>query len=101
MNLPKIGLPGEAAHLIRWTAKGKILKPQTIKQHRSRLANYSLPTFGKIKFGKITPTAVEDFLLKRLLSSSCRNTIMYTLKLIMIEARRTGIIGICMFPAFP
>jgi len=87
-----------ASHLARWTAKGKVLKRQTIIQHRRHLTGYLLPKFGKLKFTEINPTAVEDFLLEQRLSNSCRNTIMYTLKLIMREARRSGIID--MVPEF-
>jgi len=87
-----------AHHLARWAAKGKVLKQQTINQHRRHLTGYLLPKFGKQKFSEITPTAVEDFLLEQRLSNSCRNTIIYTLKLIMREARRSGIIE--MVPEF-
>jgi len=34
-----------AAHLVRWAAKGKILKRQTINQHRRHLTGYLLPKF--------------------------------------------------------
>jgi integrase len=81
-----------APHLARWAAKGKVLKRQTITQHRRHLTGYLLPKFGKLKFSEITPTMVEDFLLEQRLSNSCRNTILYTLKLVMREARRSGII---------
>ena len=84
----------DAPHLARWAAKGKVLKRQTIIQHRRHLTGYLLPKFGKLKFTEITPTAVEDFLLEQRLSNSCRNTILYTLKLVMREARRSGIIEI-------
>jgi hypothetical protein len=70
-----------APHLARWAAKGYILKPQTVAQHRRHLTGYILPRFGKIRFDEITPTAVEDFLLEQPLSNSCRNTILYTLRL--------------------
>jgi hypothetical protein len=83
-----------APHLARWAAKGKVLKRQTIAQHRRYLTNCLLPKFGKLRFADITPTAVEDFLLEQRLSNSCRNTILYTLKLVMREARRSGIIEI-------
>jgi integrase len=83
-----------APHLARWAAKGKVLKRQTIIQHRRHLTGYILPRFGKLKFHEITPTAVEDFFLEQRLSNSCRNTILYTLKLIMREARRAGILEI-------
>jgi integrase len=83
-----------APHLARWAAKGKILKRQTIIQHRHHLTGYLLPRFGKLRFTEITPTAVEDFLLDQQLSNSCRNTILYTLKLVMREAKRAGIIEI-------
>ena len=76
-----------APHLLRWAAKGRILKRQTICQHRRHLVNYILPRFGRMKFQDIKPTAIEDFLLEQKLSNSCRNTILYTLKLIMREAR--------------
>jgi len=87
-----------APHLARWAAKGKVLKRQTIIQHRRHLTGYLLPKFGKLRFSEINPTVVEDFLLEQRLSNLCRNTIMYTLKLIMREARRSGIID--MVPEF-
>jgi hypothetical protein len=65
-------------HLERWAAKGKVLKRQTVIQHRRHLTGYILPRFGHLRFGKITPTIVEDFLLGQRLSNSCRNTILYT-----------------------
>jgi integrase len=80
-----------APHLARWAAKGKVLKRQTIVQHRRHLTGYILPRFGKLRFTEITSTAVEDFLLEQRLSNSCRNTILYTLKLVMREARRAGV----------
>jgi integrase len=79
-------------HLERWKAKCRILKPQTITHHRRHLVNYLIPKFGKLTLDKIRPAAVEDFLLEQRLSNSCRNTILYTLKLVMREARREGII---------
>ncbi|MDR2406539.1 MAG: site-specific integrase [Bacteroidales bacterium] len=81
-----------APHLARWAAKGKVLKRQTIIQHRRHLTGYLLSRFGRLRFTEITPTAVEDFLLEQQLSNSCRNTILYTLKLIMQEASREGIL---------
>jgi integrase len=87
-----------ASHLARWAAKGKVLKPQTIAQHRRHLVNYLLPKFGKCALEKIRPAQVEDFLLEQKLSNSCRNTILYTLKLVMKEAMREGIID--MAPEF-
>jgi integrase len=81
-----------APHLARWAAKGKVLKRQTIDQHRRHLIGYLLPRFGHLRFTEITPTAVEDFLLDQRLSNSCRNTILYTLQLVMREAKREGII---------
>jgi integrase len=87
-----------APHLARWAAKGKVLKRQTVIQHRRHLTGYLLPKFGKLRFFEITPTAVEDYLLEKRLSNSCRNTIIYTLKLVMREAKRAGIIQ--MIPEF-
>jgi integrase len=83
-----------ADHIKRWIEKGYVLKPQTIDQYRRHLAKYILPQFGKFRFTEITPTAVEDFLLEQQLSNSCRNTILYTLKLVMREARRAGVFEI-------
>jgi hypothetical protein len=68
-----------APRLARWAAKGKILKRQTVAQHRRHLAGYLLPKFGHLWFSEITPTLVEDFLLEQRLSNSCRNTVLYTL----------------------
>ncbi|ULQ60388.1 site-specific integrase [Brucepastera parasyntrophica] len=83
-----------APHLARWAAKGKVLKRQTVIQHRRHLTRYILPRFGRYRFPDITPTEVEDFLLEQRLSNSCRNTVLYTLRLIMREARRSGILEI-------
>jgi integrase len=41
---------------------------------------------------KIRPAVLEDYLLEKRLSNSCRNTILYTLKLVIQEAKREGII---------
>lgn len=87
-----------APHLIRWAAKGRVLKRQMITQHHSHLERYLIPRFGHMHFQDIRPTAVEDFLLEQKLSNSCRNTITYTLKTIMREARRVCIID--MIPEF-
>jgi len=83
-----------AAHLERWKAKGRVLKSQTIIQHRRHLIKYLLPKFDKLPLDKIRPVKVEDYLLEQRLSNSCRNTIIYTLKLVMREAKREGIIEI-------
>ena len=87
-----------APHLKRWNEKGNILKPQTIEQHRRHLVNYLLPKFEKIRLDKIRPAKVEDYMLEQRLSNSCRNTIIYTLKMIMKEAKREGVID--MVPEF-
>ena len=76
----------DTAQIKRWTEKGRILKPQTITQHRRHLVKYLLPKFGKLGLDKIRPAKVEDFLLEQRLSNSCRNTIMYTLKLIALRS---------------
>ena len=47
---------------------------------------------------KIRPSKVDDYLLEQQLSNSCRNTIIYTLKLVLKEAKREGIIN--MVPEF-
>ena len=39
-------------HLERWAAKGRILKPQTLVQHRRHLTGYLLPRFGNLTFDK-------------------------------------------------
>jgi integrase len=83
----------DAPHLKRWAAKGMVLKPHTVVQHRRDLIKYILPGFGHLHFEEITPTMVEDFLLDQRLSNSTRNTILYTFKLVMREARRSGVIG--------
>jgi integrase len=83
-----------AAHLKRWIEKGFVLKTQTIAQHRRHLTKYILPRFGKLRFTEITPTKVEDFLLEQQLSNSSRNTILYTLQLVMREAKRAGVFEI-------
>ena len=87
-----------AAHLKRWKEKGYVLKPQTIDQHRRYLVNYLIPEFGEIPLDKIRPINIEDFLLLQEIGNSSRNGILYTLKLVMKEAKREGIIE--MIPEF-
>ena len=82
----------DSQHLIRWKEKGYELKPPTVAQHRRHLVNYLLPKFGKLTLDKIHPVKVEDFLLEQQLSNSTRNQILFTLMLVMREAKREGII---------
>ena len=84
----------DAPHIRRWAEKGHILKPSTITQHRRFLVNYLLPRFGEYTFDKIRPTAVDDYLLTQKISHSCRNSIVYTLKLVMREAKKAGLLEI-------
>jgi len=84
----------EAPHLKRWAEKGHILKPPTVTQHRRFLVNYILPRFGEYTFDKIRPTAIDDYLLEQKISNSCRNSIVYTFKLIMREAKKAGLLEI-------
>jgi integrase len=83
-----------APHLKRWANKGMVLKDNTVTQHRRDLTKYILPGFGHLPFERITPALVEDYLLEQNLSNSTRNAILYTLKLVMREARRSGILEI-------
>jgi hypothetical protein len=46
-----------ATHLERWKTKGRILKSQTIGQHRRHLVNYLIPRFGRLTLDKIRPAA--------------------------------------------
>jgi hypothetical protein len=82
----------EAQHLKRWKEKGYVLKPHTIAQHRRHLVNYLLPKYGKLTLDKIRPANLEDYLLEQQLSNSSRNQILFTLILVMREAKREGII---------
>jgi integrase len=84
----------EAQHLNRWKEKGYILKPHTIAQHRRHLVNYLLPRYGKLTLDKIRPANVEDYLLEKRLSNSSRNQILFTLQLVMREAKREGLLEI-------
>jgi len=77
-----------AGQIKRWIEKGYELKLQTISQHRRNLVNYLLPEFGGTPMKKIYQAKVEDSLVKQELSNSSRNAILYTLKLIMQEAKR-------------
>jgi hypothetical protein len=81
-----------AQHLKRWKEKAYTLKPQTVVQHRRHLVNYLLPKYGKLALDKIRPAEVEDFLLEQRLSNSTRNQILFTLILVMREAKREGLI---------
>jgi len=87
-----------APHLTRWAAKGNVLKPHTVAQHRRHLVKYLIPRFGHLTFDQIRPAAVDDFLLEQNLSHSTRNTIIYTLKLVMKEAAKEKLFDV--MPAF-
>ena len=83
-----------APHLERWESKGNILKPQTIAQHRRIIKNFLIPEFSHLTFNQIRPADIDRFLLRKRLSNSYRNTIVYTLLLIMREAKYDGYIEI-------
>jgi len=76
----------------RQHAKGKSFAVTMAQSRRGQLENYILPKFGNKKLSDINPIAFEDWVISLDLSNATKNQILYTLKIILKEAKRGGLI---------
>lgn len=63
-------------------------------QQQSRLDRYILPVFGDLNAAEVTPAMVDNWLESLDLSGNTKNKLLYSLKSIMAEAVRKGMIQI-------
>jgi len=94
-----------AAHLIRWEQMSRGQGDKTIEQHRRWIENYILPDFGERWIEEITGPQIEDWLIElksrspqdsragASLSNSTKNSIGRTFLLVLVEAKRAGLIS--------
>jgi hypothetical protein len=80
----------------RQAARGREYSPRYLESNRIALACHILPAFGNLKLGKITPSAVEDFVFRlrdqEELSPSTANKSLVCLRLMLAEAERKGML---------
>ncbi len=73
--------------------KGKSFSAPVAKSRRSHLINYIFPKFGNYQITEINPNEIEDWLLNELeLANQTKNHILYSLNIILKEAKRDKII---------
>lgn len=94
---------GKCDYIARQNAKGRSIVEQTARTRRGHLEYYLFPKFGDMKLRDINAVAVEKFLLRLKsyrkirgehfpLSHSVKNQIIYTLGIVLREAKRERII---------
>ncbi len=79
-------------YIRRQHAKGKPFSEAHAKTRRGHLVNYILPKFGDISLQEINSVAVENWLIGLPLSNGTKNAILYTLGIILREAKREKVI---------
>ena len=73
-------------------AKGHSFSKATANMRRGHLKNYIIPKFGNVGLNEINPVQIENWLLNLPLSNQTKNHILYSLNIILKEARRERII---------
>lgn len=79
---------GQCSWIRRQHAKGRSFSPSVAKSRRGHLDNHILPKFGKRLLTEINPVEVENWLLTLELSNQTKNHILYTLGIVLKEAKR-------------
>jgi hypothetical protein len=88
-------VPGRCPY-VAWKAEQGGIKRQTVYEHRKNLTRYILPHFGDRFLGQPTEADIEITVGSIPgLSGSTRNSILNTYRIIMVEAKRTRLIGTC------
>ena len=87
---------GEAAD--RWLRRGETegLEPATLRQYHSHAVHHICPLIGNLKLARLTAPAVQDFadqLLERGRSHALARKILASLKGIVAEAQRRGLVA--------
>lgn len=78
----------------RQHAKGKSFSSKMAQARRGQLKNYILPQFGNRPIDKINPLEFEDWVIDLPLANGTKNAILYTLKIILTEAERGGVLKV-------
>ena len=74
-------------------AKGHSIAKATANMRRGHLKNYILPSLGKNKLANINAVQVENWLLQLDLSNQTKNHILYSLNIILKDARKERLIN--------
>lgn len=76
----------------RQHAKGRSFSPSVAKSRRSHLDKHILPKFGRKPLIEINPVEVENWLVSLKLANQTKNHILYTLGIVLREAKRERLI---------
>lgn len=76
------------AWIHRQHAKGRSFSPSVAKSRRGHLDNHILPKFGRKPLIEINPVEVENWLVSLQLANQTKNHILYTLGIVLREAKR-------------
>lgn len=76
----------------RQLAKKRPLSKAVASNRRAQLINYLFPRFGDTELCNITAVEIEDWLVSLPLANQTRNHILYTLSIVLRDAKRTGLI---------
>ncbi len=79
---------GECKWIERQHAKKRSFSKPMANMRRGHLKNYLFPEFGDIPLSDINPVSVENWLINLSLSNQTKNHILYTLNIILKEAKR-------------
>lgn len=78
----------------RQHAKGRSFSISVAKNRRSHLVNHIFPRFGDRPLTEIQPVEVEDWLISLKLANQTRNHILYSLGIVLREAKREGLLEV-------
>lgn len=84
-------LPG-SDYLARQEGKARRMSPSTAHGRQAQLEQWILPALGRLPLAEITPVAIERWLAGIHRSNQTRNHILITLRLVLRDARRSGLI---------
>ena len=84
---------GKCDWIQRQNVKGKPFSESMAKMRRAHLNNYLFPTFGDKKLHVLNAVEIENWLVSLKLSNSTRNHILYSLNIILKEAKREKLIA--------
>ncbi len=79
---------GKCDWIKRQHAKGKQFSPAVARLRRAHLINYLFPRFGHYELDAIGAIEVENWLTELPLSNSSRNALLFSLRIILREAKR-------------
>lgn len=82
------------AWIQRQHAKGRPFSRAVAQNRRSHLENHILPRFGELPLSELNPVDLEDWLISLPLANQTRNHILYTLNIILREAKRENMLAV-------